>query len=278
MIIRTTGAGAPMHPARLLSSSTAEIQSPWWIELEIGAIGKTHLVFVDEGVKINQNIYLRDILDAVVFPWAQQQWTLQQNSALTHRAKETQGWCKAHFPDFITSVEWPPYSTDLNPMDYAFGQFCRRGPVLSPTIIWRLWSSRCSANWTDCRRKSSGARPWIFESVWRCVLKQKSACLKQNKYVIHKTIVIVARWQQFFVLLNKLIKTKFLVNFLGSPCNSTEIISVSRWHYLLFFERCKQLYIYIYITGEGGWFVFFRIFKSILFFVNWISLYFFHFL
>ena len=29
-------------------------------------------------------------------------------------------------------------------------------------------------------------------------------------------------------------------------------------------------------SGEGGWFVIFRLFKSILFFVTWISLYFFH--
>ena len=33
---------------------------------------------------------------------------------------------------------------------------------------------------------------------------------------------------------------------------------------------------YCSLTGEGGWFVIFRIFKSILFFVNLISLYFFH--
>ena len=31
-------------------------------------------------------------------------------------------------------------------------------------------------------------------------------------------------------------------------------------------------------AGEGGWFVIFRLFKSILFFVNWISFYFLHFL
>ena len=36
--------------------------------------------------------------------------------------------------------------------------------------------------------------------------------------------------------------------------------------------------IILVISGEGGWFVIFWIFKSILFFVNWISLYFFHFL
>ena len=33
--------------------------------------------------------------------------------------------------------------------------------------------------------------------------------------------------------------------------------------------------VLIRFSGEGGWFVIFRIFKSILFFVNWISLYFF---
>ena len=38
----------------------------------ICASGKIPLVFVDEGVKINQEVYRRDILEAVVLPWAQQ--------------------------------------------------------------------------------------------------------------------------------------------------------------------------------------------------------------
>ena len=36
--------------------------------------------------------------------------------------------------------------------------------------------------------------------------------------------------------------------------------------------------LFTFFSGEGGWFVIFWIFKSILFFVNWISLYYFHFL
>src|SRR5262249_35098203 len=43
----------------------------------------------------------------------------QQDSAPAHKAKMTQEWCKTNFPDFITSEEWPPYSPDLNPMDYS---------------------------------------------------------------------------------------------------------------------------------------------------------------
>ena len=47
----------------------------------ICATGKTPLVFIDEGVKIDQNVYRRDILDAVMVAWARrpfgrQQWTL----------------------------------------------------------------------------------------------------------------------------------------------------------------------------------------------------------
>ena len=90
----------------------------------ICATGKTPLVFVGKGVKINQEVYQRDILEAVVLPWARTHfgnsfWTFQQDSAPAHRAVLTQEWCKKNFPDFITSKEWPPYSPDLNPMDYS---------------------------------------------------------------------------------------------------------------------------------------------------------------
>ncbi|KAM8719039.1 hypothetical protein ACLKA7_011702 [Drosophila subpalustris] len=60
----------------------------------------------------------------MAIPWAQQHfgdadWTFQQDSAPAHKAKMMQDWCKTLFPDFISSVEWPPYSPDLNPMDYS---------------------------------------------------------------------------------------------------------------------------------------------------------------
>ena len=90
----------------------------------ICASGKTPLVFVDQGVKINQEVYRRDIIETVVLLWAQQHfgdvnWTFQQDSAPAHKSKTTQYWCRTHFPDFIASSEWPPYSPDLNPIDYS---------------------------------------------------------------------------------------------------------------------------------------------------------------
>ena len=76
----------------------------------ICASGKTPHVFVDQGVKINQEVFRRDILETVVLPWAQQHfgdvnWTFQQDSAPAHKAKTTQYCCRTHFPDFIASSE-----------------------------------------------------------------------------------------------------------------------------------------------------------------------------
>ena len=75
---------------------------------------KSPFVFVDEGVKIYQNVYRRDILNAVVVPWARRHFTRLQDSVPAHRARATQEWCKAYFQNAITSAEWPPYSPYLN--------------------------------------------------------------------------------------------------------------------------------------------------------------------
>ncbi|GFU46987.1 DDE_3 domain-containing protein [Trichonephila clavipes] len=76
----------------------------------ICANGKTHLGFVEEGAKINQKVYRRDIIEAVVLPWNKTKfgnlnWTLQQRSAPVCQAKKAQEWGKANFPDMISSEE-----------------------------------------------------------------------------------------------------------------------------------------------------------------------------
>ena len=44
--------------------------------------------------------------------------TFQQDSAPAHKAKIVQVWCEKYFPCFIPVLEWPPSSSDLNPLDF----------------------------------------------------------------------------------------------------------------------------------------------------------------
>ena len=88
------------------------------------ACGKTPIVFVHQGIKINQQTHRKLILEDVVLPWSQKsfgnkRWTFQQDFAPAHRAKDTQDWCKTHFPDFIGAQEWLSYS-----LDPPNGSFC----------------------------------------------------------------------------------------------------------------------------------------------------------
>ena len=89
--------------------------------------GKTPLVFVKHGVKINVD-YLK-ILKEKMLPWSKKhfgksEWVFQQDSA-PHRAKTVQT-CAKNFPDFISWNQWPPSSPDLNPMDFSIWNILKK--------------------------------------------------------------------------------------------------------------------------------------------------------
>ena len=107
----------------------SRIQKPLSVMVWAGitSTSKTPLIFIEDGVKINQVVY-RQMLDDSVLPWANatfgaSNWIFQQDSAPSHRAELTQKWIQEHFPSFITAKEWPPYSPDLNPMDFSMEHF-----------------------------------------------------------------------------------------------------------------------------------------------------------
>lgn len=93
--------------------------------------GKIPLHFVETGAKIDQNYYITSILETHLLPNAKKlykddYYCFQQDSAPSHKAKQTVRWLEANVPDFISPQEWPASSPDLNPLD-----FCVWGYMLS---------------------------------------------------------------------------------------------------------------------------------------------------
>lgn len=90
----------------------------------ISPSGRTPLVFLPAGVKMNAQMYQDLILKETLKPWADahyanKPWIFQQDSAPSHTAKTTQKWLQENLPSFISPEEWPPYSPDLNPLDFC---------------------------------------------------------------------------------------------------------------------------------------------------------------
>ena len=69
------------------------------VRAAITADGRSPLVFIDRGVKINAEYYRENILEGALKPWARKHighrlWTLQQDSAPSQWARATQEWLK----------------------------------------------------------------------------------------------------------------------------------------------------------------------------------------
>ena len=74
------------------------------------------------GLKVNTKVYL-DVLKSLVIPWCNQvagsrPWVWQQDSAPTHKSKETQAWLQRECYNFVIFSHWPPSAPDLNRLHY----------------------------------------------------------------------------------------------------------------------------------------------------------------
>ena len=100
---------------------------------------KTPLIFIEEGIKVSQHVYLKMLKEKLV-PWIDVTFredgiTLQQDGATSHTANLVQEWCKENMAEFWPKELWPPSSPDLNPMDF---------------VVWSILESKaCSSNYSS---------------------------------------------------------------------------------------------------------------------------------
>ncbi|KAI6653979.1 hypothetical protein LOD99_3155 [Oopsacas minuta] len=109
----------------------------------ISAKGRTPLVFVPVGVKINSSTYQKLILEPVVKDLSKtmfnkEPFLFQQDGAPVHTSNISQNRLRENIPDFITKEEWPPSSPDLNPMDFSIWSILEKMPVQSHIQVWKL--------------------------------------------------------------------------------------------------------------------------------------------
>src|SRR6185436_1687173 len=94
------------------------------VSVGVSRIGKTSVVFVEPGAKVNSEYYCEHVLRQGLLPVIQAKcgrhnWTLQQDGAPSHTARNTTTFLHQENVNFIEPDMWPPNSPDLNPVDYA---------------------------------------------------------------------------------------------------------------------------------------------------------------
>jgi len=111
----------------LLSALCLHFSRNVMVSLGVSCMGKTRVVFIDPGAKVNSSHYFNIVLDKGLLPDVRAicrhyRWTLQQDGAPAHTARSPPAagprwtiWIKST----STSLMWPPNSSDINPVDYA---------------------------------------------------------------------------------------------------------------------------------------------------------------
>ena len=97
------------------------------VSVGMSRMGKTGIVFVEPGAKVNSEYYCQHVLGGGLLPdirarcqrYSWSTWTLQQDGAPSHTARNTLTCLRHENVTFIEPDMWPPNSPDLNPVDYA---------------------------------------------------------------------------------------------------------------------------------------------------------------
>src|SRR6218665_1647737 len=94
------------------------------VSVAISKMGKSRIVVIEPDAKVNSQYYCRNVLGDGLLPdiraiCQHHTWTLQQNGAPAHTAKNTMEYLQRENISFIEPDMWPQNSPDLNPVDYA---------------------------------------------------------------------------------------------------------------------------------------------------------------
>ena len=112
-----------MDAADECEGSDSRYNQSTMVSVAVSKLGKTDLVFVQPGAKINSIYYCDNVLEQGLLPdihrLSNDDFLFQQDGAPAHRSRHTVAYLRSNVPEFIEPENWPPNSPDLNPVDYA---------------------------------------------------------------------------------------------------------------------------------------------------------------
>ena len=94
------------------------------VSVAVSKFGKTELVFLQPGAKINSIYYCENVLEqgllpAIRYGYLEQRLRVQAGRSVMHAIHHTVAYLHSNVPEFTEPENWPPYSPDLNPADYS---------------------------------------------------------------------------------------------------------------------------------------------------------------
>jgi len=130
------------------------------VSVAVSKVGKTSIVFVEPVAKVNSDYYCTRVLGQGMLPditakCGRYRWTLQQDGAPSHTARNTIAYLRRQNITFIEPDMWPPNSPDLNPVDYAIWGPCRSAcTMVESSRTWNNLSRRSCWSGAHCHRGS----------------------------------------------------------------------------------------------------------------------------
>ena len=134
-------------------------------------------------MKINETSYRELILEPVLKDlglkmFHGQSFVFQQDRAPAHTANINQAWLQQNIPEFIRKDEWPPYSPDLNPMDFSIWSILEtKACANSHSSIESLKRSLTRA-WEQIPQETMRAAVEAFPRRLRAVIQKKGGYIE----------------------------------------------------------------------------------------------------
>ncbi|KAF2344732.1 hypothetical protein FHG87_024512 [Trinorchestia longiramus] len=149
----------------------------------VTATGRSPLVFVPCGIKLNSERYIYLILASKLLPWATEHfqdslWSLQQDSSQSHGSNVTQTWIQRNIPSFISKDVWPSKSPDLNPLDFSIWSVLEARVSATPHTSLESLKAKLQREWKSIPQEQIRAACDAFVNRLKAAVRKKGGYIE----------------------------------------------------------------------------------------------------